>query len=230
MIIYEVGRVQRQAAQFSGSRSVRVSLLVFLWLMFHLLTLGYLVCRHSYGRKRRLLHVRIPLTSSVPHSFPFPVFRPSLFPFPLPLQPACNSLTSHASSIVLIAQITYGTNHVSNYFFNDCIPPAAALAAVLVHVRAVLQRGSERERDLEMTPVKGSHRRRSSSWGGVGSDARASTGDEHAEAWAGPSSAWSERVERRPSTAEMPPPPQPTVILQPETDAMAACLKVGVLA
>ncbi|KAI5892835.1 uncharacterized protein SCHCODRAFT_02503457 [Schizophyllum commune H4-8] len=32
-------------------------------------------------------------------------------------------------------------------------------------------------------------------------------------------------VERRPSTAEMPPPPQPTAILQPETEAMAACLK-----
>ncbi|KAL1662028.1 hypothetical protein EV122DRAFT_273459 [Schizophyllum commune] len=32
-------------------------------------------------------------------------------------------------------------------------------------------------------------------------------------------------VERRHSTVDMPPPPQPTAILQPETDAMAACLK-----
>ncbi|KAL1742452.1 hypothetical protein HDZ31DRAFT_43231 [Schizophyllum fasciatum] len=46
------------------------------------------------------------------------------------------------TSIVLAAQITYGLGHVSNYFFTDCIPPAAALAAVLVHVRAVLGRGA----------------------------------------------------------------------------------------
>ncbi|KAI4524689.1 hypothetical protein K525DRAFT_147737, partial [Schizophyllum commune Loenen D] len=78
MIIYEVGRVQRQAAQFSGSRSVR------------------------------------SVVTLMAESAAF------------------------YTSIVLIAQITYGTNHVSNYFFNDCIPPAAALAAVLVHVRAVL--------------------------------------------------------------------------------------------
>ncbi|KAL1726441.1 hypothetical protein EV714DRAFT_239383 [Schizophyllum commune] len=93
MIIYEVGRVQRQAAQFSGSRSVR------------------------------------SVVTLMAESAAF------------------------YTSIVLIAQITYGTNHVSNYFFNDCIPPAAALAAVLVHVRAVLGRGSGQEGDAEMTPL-----------------------------------------------------------------------------
>ncbi|KAL1731748.1 hypothetical protein EV714DRAFT_271311 [Schizophyllum commune] len=41
------------------------------------------------------------------------------------------------TSLVLVAQITYGTDHVSNYFFNDCIPPTAALAAVLVHRRVM---------------------------------------------------------------------------------------------
>ncbi|TRM59652.1 hypothetical protein BD626DRAFT_408885 [Schizophyllum amplum] len=42
------------------------------------------------------------------------------------------------TSIVLVTQITYGLGHVSNYFFMDCIPPVAALAAVLAHARAVL--------------------------------------------------------------------------------------------
>ena len=41
-------------------------------------------------------------------------------------------------AIVIVSQITYATGHVSNYFFTDCIPSVAALAAVLVHARAVL--------------------------------------------------------------------------------------------
>ncbi|KAL1695368.1 hypothetical protein GGG16DRAFT_99992 [Schizophyllum commune] len=138
MIVYEVGRVQRQAAQFSGSRSVR------------------------------------SVVTLMAESAAF------------------------YTSIVLIAQITYGTNHVSNYFFNDCIPPAAALAAVLVHVRAVLGRGSGQEGDAEMTPVEGRRGSRGSSWAGRGSgwggrDGRAST-------WDGRASTWDGRVERSPST------------------------------
>ncbi|KAI5888137.1 uncharacterized protein SCHCODRAFT_02635830 [Schizophyllum commune H4-8] len=42
------------------------------------------------------------------------------------------------TAIVVISQITYATGHVSNYFFTDCIPSVSALAAVLVHARAVL--------------------------------------------------------------------------------------------
>ncbi|KAI5826074.1 hypothetical protein K523DRAFT_281767 [Schizophyllum commune Tattone D] len=42
------------------------------------------------------------------------------------------------TAIVIVSQITYATGHVSNYFFTDCIPSVAALAAVLVHARAVL--------------------------------------------------------------------------------------------
>ncbi|KAL1679670.1 hypothetical protein EV122DRAFT_209658 [Schizophyllum commune] len=140
MIVYKVGRVQRQAAQFRGSRSVRSV-------------------------------ITLMAESAALYTF-----------------------------LVLIAQITYGTDHVSNYFFNDCIPPAAALAAVLVHVRAVLQRGSEREGDAEMTPMKECRRRQSSSWGGGGRDPQISTGDEHAEPWGGRNPAWAERVERSPST------------------------------
>ncbi|KAI5827198.1 hypothetical protein K523DRAFT_330577 [Schizophyllum commune Tattone D] len=147
-----VGRVQRQAAQFSGSRSVR------------------------------------SVVTLMAESAAF------------------------YTSIVLIAQITYGTNHVSNYFFNDCIPPAAALAAVLVHVRAVLGRGGGQEGDAEMGPVEGrrgsrgsSRGRRGSSWGGGDGRAetwggRASTWDGRAEACGGRDLAWAGRVERSPST------------------------------
>ncbi|KAL1750230.1 hypothetical protein FB107DRAFT_224249, partial [Schizophyllum commune] len=42
------------------------------------------------------------------------------------------------TAIVIVSQITYATGHVSNYFFTDCIPSVAALAAILVHARAVL--------------------------------------------------------------------------------------------
>ncbi|KAL1672534.1 hypothetical protein EV122DRAFT_294803 [Schizophyllum commune] len=47
------------------------------------------------------------------------------------------------SSVVLAYQVSYGVNHVSSYFIYDCIPPAAALAAVLVHARAILTRQQE---------------------------------------------------------------------------------------
>ncbi|KAL1742450.1 hypothetical protein HDZ31DRAFT_75514 [Schizophyllum fasciatum] len=45
-----------------------------------------------------------------------------------------------AFSVVIAAAIAYGLDHVSHLFLTDCIPAAAALAAVLVHVRAVLAR------------------------------------------------------------------------------------------
>ncbi|KAL1750336.1 hypothetical protein FB107DRAFT_252204 [Schizophyllum commune] len=117
----------------------------------------------------------------------------------------CIVIRAFQASIVLIAQITYGTDHVSNYFFNDCIPPAAALAAVLVHVRAVLGRGSGQEADAEMAPVEGRRRSRGSSWvdrgsGWGGRDGRASTWDGRAEACGGRNSAWAGQVERSPST------------------------------
>ncbi|KAL1742449.1 hypothetical protein HDZ31DRAFT_75513 [Schizophyllum fasciatum] len=47
------------------------------------------------------------------------------------------------TSFALAWQVAYGMNHVSAYFIEDCIPPVAALAAVLVHVRAVLGIGRE---------------------------------------------------------------------------------------
>ncbi|KAL1702538.1 hypothetical protein EV121DRAFT_293229 [Schizophyllum commune] len=47
------------------------------------------------------------------------------------------------TSVVLAYQISYGPNHVPGYIIQDCIPPSAALAAVLVHARAILIRRHE---------------------------------------------------------------------------------------
>ncbi|KAI5888139.1 uncharacterized protein SCHCODRAFT_02601797 [Schizophyllum commune H4-8] len=47
------------------------------------------------------------------------------------------------TSVVLAYQVSYGMNHVSGYIIQDCIPPSAALAAVLVHARAILTRRYE---------------------------------------------------------------------------------------
>ncbi|KAL1741211.1 hypothetical protein HDZ31DRAFT_45929 [Schizophyllum fasciatum] len=45
------------------------------------------------------------------------------------------------TSMVIVSQVTYATGHVSDYFIIDCIPSIAALAAVLVHARTVIERG-----------------------------------------------------------------------------------------
>ncbi|KAL1750228.1 hypothetical protein FB107DRAFT_294689 [Schizophyllum commune] len=47
------------------------------------------------------------------------------------------------TSVVLAYQASYGMNHVSSYIMQDCIPPSSALAAVLVHARAILTRRPE---------------------------------------------------------------------------------------
>ncbi|KAI4524694.1 hypothetical protein K525DRAFT_193400, partial [Schizophyllum commune Loenen D] len=45
------------------------------------------------------------------------------------------------TSLVLAWQVSYGMKNAASYFIQDCIPPSAALAAVLVHARAILSKG-----------------------------------------------------------------------------------------
>ncbi|KAL1695362.1 hypothetical protein GGG16DRAFT_45610, partial [Schizophyllum commune] len=45
------------------------------------------------------------------------------------------------TSLVLAWQVSYGMKNAASYFIQDCIPPSAALAAVLVHARVILSEG-----------------------------------------------------------------------------------------
>ncbi|KAI5888136.1 uncharacterized protein SCHCODRAFT_02512519 [Schizophyllum commune H4-8] len=45
------------------------------------------------------------------------------------------------TSLVLAWQVSYGMKNASSYLIQDCIPPTAALAAVLVHARAIISKG-----------------------------------------------------------------------------------------